>query len=118
MVVLEAGTPPEEIEEWGRRMIESPEEAEYLATEGEWRAFIAGKIRGARGYAPTKTQIKQLAMERERFMSETGVRVERRAPPIYPTIVYRDVQTGRFVSRVNASQRFTEFFGLKERRKG
>jgi len=89
---------PDEAEEWGRRMITWEDEPDYLATEIEWRTFVATKIRLQRGYRATEEQLRGLELARKMLIETLQARPER-VPERIPPIRYRDLPTGRFISR-------------------
>jgi len=89
---------PDEAEEWGRRMIQFEEEPDYLATEREWRVFVSTKLRDkwAGKFRATPKQIAAMEMARRRIIERLQARPEW-APPMFYR--YRDLPTGRFLSR-------------------
>jgi len=89
---------PDEAEEWGRRMIRFEEEVDYLATEAEWRAFVATKIRLQRGYRATEEQLRGLELARKMFIQTIRARPER-DPRRIPPIRYRDLDTGLWIKK-------------------
>jgi len=95
---------PDEAEELGRRMLRFEEEPDYLATEAEWRTFVATKIRLQRGYRPNEEQLNRLEMARKMIIETLQARPER-VPERIPPIRYRDLPTGRFISREDFMER-------------
>jgi len=81
---------------WANRMLREPEDVGNLADRQQWIDFVTSEL------SPTDKQVYWLDKARDLLNAETretGARVETIARPFGTQTVYRDVETGRFISR-------------------
>jgi len=94
--------PDEEIEEWIKRMTSSVEDVGMMATDIEWEEYVSMKLFNERRLLPSQSQLDHFELMREGAQSHLGFRTEVYLPPVLPEYRFRDIATGRFISRTRA----------------
>lgn len=102
----------DEAEEWVRRMVTSPEDAEQLLADDEWLEFVSSKLLTERGFDASADQLGRMFVIRREVTEAAGFRTE--FPfPLAPTVpFYRDIATGRRLSTPDAASRAIEWWRM------
>ena len=95
----------EDLEDWARRFVQEAEEAGLLADAEEWEAFVASKLYNELGYEPTEGQFRLMDAARGVASPGLGFGTEYVTPGRPELASFRDLATGRFISRPDANYR-------------
>lgn len=97
----------EEAEEMIKRFALETEDIEMLGSEVEWSEFVTSKLFTEKGYVPSAAQYRRMDTVREMALKDVGFTVERMFPREPWRVDYRDIPTGRFISRPEALYKLT-----------
>lgn len=97
----------DEAEDMIRRFALETEDIEMLAGETEWAEFVTSKLFTEKGYVPSGAQYARMESVREMALKDIGFTTERMFPEAPWRIDYRDIATGRFISRPEALYKLT-----------
>lgn len=101
----------DEAEEWVKRMLRSPEDAEQLLEDDMWMEYVSSKLLTERGYEPTADQLGRMWYIRSEVTKVAGFTTEYPFP-LAPTVpFYRDILTGRRLAGADAVSRVVGWWG-------
>jgi len=100
----------EEAEEWAERMIDTEEDLGFTGDTTSWQEFVSSKLMAQTGLDATLAQLDRLSHIGSVISKQMGFRTEFHA--ITGVTMFRDLTTGRFMSRDFAKYRYSFFKGL------
>lgn len=95
----------EEAEAWVQRMGTSVEDFGMTGDVDEWQEFVSSKLLTQQGYEPTEDQINRLVHIQPLVSAKLGYRTDFVEVKGIMQTRLRDVETGRFMSREDATYR-------------